>query len=171
MPSFTPIRPFQHQLGAGNNQHQITETLTRRTQFRQPVEQEYLAYLRRVESALGTGNTMNDKLDDYGFNNLKAFRGSYPYNVMPELKNGQSCLVNQDRAGQPGVHWFAVCKSRGKLYGYDSFGRKMDNYIHKKVINDTIDREQLVKQNNCGQRSLAFIHVFEKHGIKKALQI
>jgi hypothetical protein len=170
MPTFAPLKPHHMMDGSGRPDY-VEEPLIKRSTFKDPIEQEYLNFLRRAVAEVGNGNTMNSKLDAYGKKHLVTYTGAYPYDAMPKLKHGQSCIVNQDKRGNPGIHWFAVCNDHGRLYGYDSFGRKMDKYIKRNVISDTEDREQLSKEENCGARCLAFLHCYEKYGIDHAMRI
>lgn len=148
------------------------EKMPKLSKFKLDIEKKYLEFLNHISKDIKKEWTTTEDLNNYGFKHLKSYKGAFPYDRMPVLRNGQSCIVNQDKAGEPGIHWFAVVKSNNKLYGYDSYGRMMDKYIHKKVINDQQDREQLLyNEENCGLRCLAWIHCYEKYGIRETMKI
>lgn len=172
MPTFAPVQPHRGNAQfTGGNAVATEGPLVPRSSFASPVEQDYLRFLQQATRELGGGWTTSDAIERYGHRHLRTFVGCFPYDKLPDLKDGQSCVVNQDRAGGSGIHWFAVCKVGGVLYGYDSFGRPMDKYIARPVRNDTHDREQLTRENNCGARACAFLHCYEKYGIHQALQV
>ena len=88
------------------------------------------------------------------------FKGVFPSDALPVLRNGQCAIMNVDGSKEPGSHWMSLHKHNGKLYGYDSFGRNMNKLVSKfdrVIINDTKDKEQGDSESNCGQRCVAWI--------------
>ena len=109
------------------------------------------------------------------------FRGVFASDRIPNLKNGESAIVNLDTHNEPGSHWTAFYKHGKLTIIYDSFGRPVKNIfkslrfgsgkkIDYKESND-YDAEQLVEEENCGQYSLAFLMFIKKYGVEKALKI
>lgn len=146
------------------------------------IESDVEAWYRNVVDQIQSGiakkyhkrsNVTNITLDAIGKNLIRGYKGSYPYDKLPDLKNGEKAIINQDSHDEPGSHWMAVCRVNGKLYGYDSFARNIERLIpiHKSISNDTKDREQTVKETNCGARSLAFLYAVDELGIDNAMKI
>lgn len=146
---------------------------------KQFIENEYEKYLKDVESKMNKNTTTNNielnHLCKYLFKN--NFRGVVPSDKIPKLKNGQSCIVNLDNSNQPGSHWTAVYKSKGKTIFYDSFGRGHKTILkplkntHKTIKNTEDDAEQNIVETNCGQRCIAFLLICYKYGINQACYI
>lgn len=134
---------------------------------------KYKQMLAYVQSNMGSDWTQNSQLDKMGHSLLSTYQGSFPYDVAPELQNEQSCIINLDKSGNKGIHWMALYKEDGTVYGYDSFGRRMNKLmpLEQHVTNDTKDKEQKDSQNNCGQRAIAWLRCVEKYGIENALNI
>jgi hypothetical protein len=96
-----------------------------------------------IESLLGTdGITFQSQLKQVGHDLMgDAFGGVYASNQSrPKNKH---CVVNTDKLGGPGKHWFCVCPNG---YVYDSLKK---NGRHK-------DKEQADSEQNCGARAIAF---------------
>ena len=57
-----------------------------------------------------------------------GFRGVYSYDLLPNLKQGQFCVVNTDNIlpvwdlVQGGHHWLTVCREKDDVLVFDSFG-------------------------------------------------
>ena len=87
------------------------------------------------------------------------------------MKTKTYAIVNLDDSTQVGSHWVAIVKEKNKTYIYDSFGRKTykilpelvqsGNGIIKETENDA---EQGKEMEDCGQRSLASLMVYDKYG-------
>lgn len=102
------------------------------------------------------------------------YRGTYAADTLPALtKKRPYCIGNLDKKNEGGSHWIALAKSGKDVIFYDSFGRKAKSIIdlEKKVLNTEDDAEQDIFEENCGQRCLAWLYVFDKMGKKEALQI
>jgi hypothetical protein len=105
---------------------------------------------------LGTdATTGEDQLDHAGKEAFGArFNGVFASNERFPL-HGYS-IVNTLPRNTAGEHWLAVCDG----YLYDSFGRDKSG-----------DTEQKYVETNCGQRCLAFINVYDQHGLGVAALI
>lgn len=102
--------------------------------------------------------------------------GSFPHDRLPPLKENEKAIINTDASGSPGEHWMAVTQAGGKLYGYDSFGRRIDTLVPamapaQSVSNDTADKEQADAEQNCGARCLAWLYAVDRLGLQKAMLI
>jgi len=107
----------------------------------------------------------------------EKYIGTFTIDQLPELKNNECLILNLDHSYELGSHWCSMIKFNNKLYFYDSFGRKHSKIISKKYIREKIyedknyDSEQNVNEENCGQRSLAFLVFFYCYGPEQALLI
>jgi hypothetical protein len=124
----------------------------------------------------GIGHTKeitNPTIDTIGQHMLKGYVGSFPYDKLPQLGDDEKAIINTDKSGQPGEHWMAVCRVRGKTYGYDSYGRSINKLIpiERTVTNDTRDKEQSIAETNCGARSLAWLLTVQTLGIESAMKV
>ena len=140
------------------------------------VEAYYRQVLREIEQVLGNDITNSRELTELGkclLNN--KYKGTYAVDRLPKLQHGEFCIINLDRLHQPGSHWIAVYKHENKYCIYDSFGRKSNKILKSLNQLDSIDTdydaEQMVHENNCGQRSLAWLWCVYTLGIRNALKI
>lgn len=119
--------------------------------------------------------TYMSELLNIGNKLIKNFKGVYPSDLIPKLKNNQSCILNLDSSRENGSHWISVYKYKNKLYVYDSFGRKAKEIIptlkNKIIIDTDNDKEQKYSELNCGQRCIAWLILFNRWGYKYALLI
>lgn len=135
---------------------------------------------------MGNETTYDDQLNNVGKNMIKKFRGVFPRDKIPDLKLGESTILNTDTSKGKGEHWVAIKKMmNGEYLFYDSFGRKGKSLIpelkNKKIVDaDISDREQQDKRFykkdtridiNCGQRCIAFLLVAQEQGDKYAMLI
>ena len=98
----------------------------------------------------------------------RRFKGVFAADEMTVprmLRSGECCILNLDKRNQPGSHWIAIVKDK-EFITYDSFGRKLTNSRHTED-----DAEQHIIEENCGQRSLAWLIVYYKYGAECALMI
>ena len=152
------------------------------------IMKEYNLILKDFEKKLGNNSTFNTDLDKIARKHLgNKFHGVYSSDKIPKLNELKPyAIINLDNSKQPGSHWVGLAFDRkmngGKdLVVYDSFGRKTKKILpdaYKKfngsghTIKDTdYDAEQKKSEKNCGQRSLAFLVYYNKHGKDKALII
>ena len=140
----------------------------------------YNEILREVEKILGNGITFSTDLERVGKQLLGTkFKGVYASDKIPKLNHTNPyCIANVDNSHQLGSHWVALVKSGRNIVVYDSFGRKTSKLIpnvrlsgNGKIIDTEHDREQRIKQENCGQRSLAFLVFYDKYGKDMSLMI
>lgn len=126
-----------------------------------------------VEKDLGNKVTYMDQLDNYGRGALgHDFAGVFMRDTVPRMRSGQCCIVNTDPSSRGGQHWVALLMEGDKLYSYDSFGRdskKLLPGVLKRVggakyakIDD--DAEQDKREENCGQRCIAWLIFSKKFG-------
>jgi hypothetical protein len=101
--------------------------------------------------------------------------GTFTSDKFPKLTDNKPyCIINVDTSNQTGSHWVGVCKYKGedKYLFFDSFGRKsvslisnVVKYLGKnKIIDTNYDKDQLIKQTDCGQRCLGFLVLCELFG-------
>lgn len=125
--------------------------------------------LKIIEKYIGNDTTNNHLLNQICYKILKNYKGCYPSDKIPSLKNGECCIANLDKHNQPGSHWVAVVKENNKHYVYDSFGRS--GILNKKWESTEDDAEQHIKEMNCGQRSITALIIYENHGLKSYLNL
>ena len=135
------------------------------------VMQKYNSIVAVIERRMGKSTTTdNVELERMGRTLLGAkFKGVYASDGVPALTaNKPYAVINNKPA--PGEHWLGVARvpRTGRVMVYDSFGRS-----HAKLLPGVLppgtqdtdrDIEQSVAQTNCGQRSLAWLVVFDKLG-------
>lgn len=124
----------------------------------------------------GRGAQSNVDLDAMGKLYMgKNYKGTYSWDTMPSLKNGEYAIINTDDASKKGTHWVGVAAQGNNYYLFDSFGRRPDNILHpfvekqqglgKRVVNLNTTSDQATKQADCGLRSMAMLIIAKKHGI------
>lgn len=140
----------------------------------------YLYCLGLVESDLKSSKETTDKqLQAHGKRIFKqSFVGVFPRDTFPfdKLRPGDKGIINTDTSGLPGTHWVGIARGLrhpDKVYVYDSFGRK--NLIKPSTVQplprgarlvavDPSDAEQREAEDNCGQRCLAWLMVYDQCG-------
>lgn len=134
--------------------------------------QQYEHVLKKLKKIIGNDTTTDSQLEKIGKKLIgNGFGGVFPRDKMT-FKYGPFIIVNTDTSDLPGEHWVALVKDNGKIYGYDSFGRKLTSLGFSYSIKDSeLDAEQKIHQTNCGQRCLAWLYVYKRFGRKKALTI
>ncbi len=137
------------------------------------MEKHYNNFIRKIEKVIGNKSTDSLQLNQLGkklFGN--KFLGCYPIDQIPVMKQGQYCILNQDKTGGPGIHWLGCYKNNNHYNIYDSFGRSSDKLLGlKNTIDSKHDAEQKEIEQNCGQRSLSWLLCVQKYGIENALLI
>lgn len=138
-------------------------------------EQYYQKVLKYVENnKTGKDTTYSTQLEKvcrelFGIN----FKGVFASDRIPKLSSLKPyCILNLDRTGEPGSHWVALAKCDGGAMFYDSFGRDNTTIIKNlqfsgngSIIDvDKKDKEQKVKEMNCGARCIAWLLVFNDLG-------
>ena len=139
------------------------------------IEKVYHKNLKIVQDQYTKNNrvTYLDQLDKIGKKLFGTkFHGVYSSDKIPKLNMVKRyCILNLDRSDQSGSHWVALAKLQdGKTIFYDSFGRCHTKIIptlnlsgNGRIVNSEKDREQKIKEENCGQRCLAFLAVVDKY--------
>ena len=129
----------------------------------------YKSSLSILRKQLGTSATYSTDLDKIGKHLFDVlWRGVFASDQ--DIPKTGYAIINVDKSDESGSHWVAICDG----IVYDSFGRKIKNLIpHLKNIKDIVDNdaEQTKKQEDCGQRCLAFIWVYHRLGKEYALFI
>ena len=143
-------------------------------------EKAYNKILKQVEGHIGKDTTYSETLDDLGSSLFgEKFAGIFPSDKIPALSDKTPyCVLNVDKSNQPGSHWVSLVKHGNHCIFYDSFGRKGSKLIpdllfsgNGRLIDTDKDKEQKIKETNCGARALAFLVFYDKFGAKKALKI
>ncbi len=131
-------------------------------------------------SILGDNLTFSKDLERLGkqLYGIK-FKGVFSSDKIPRVNEiSPYAIINLDNSSEPGSHWVAIAydSDENSVYMYDSYGRKSTKILpslHRFygagiVVDSDSDAEQRMKENNCGQRSLAWLMVFDKNGSQKA---
>ncbi len=126
-----------------------------------------LTYLMDILGSSTTDNISLNKVCKYLFGDL--FVGVFPSDQMAILKNNEMCIINTDN--KKGIHWVACYKYRNKIYCYDSFNRNVKTLSQfwsnqKNWVNANKDRDQSYTEENCGQKSVAWLISFNKYKTK-----
>ena len=128
------------------------------------IETEYERWLKVMRKLLGSGVTSSTQLQSAGkdlFGN--TFKGVYAADKIPDLKTGETAIVNLDKTGEPGSHWVALTDN----LVYDSFGRSKRKILPDAGLiqkNTDPDPEQTSNEEDCGARSMAFLVCYHLHG-------
>lgn len=143
---------------------------------KQIAEQLYKDKLREIEKMMNKKDiTYLGELDSVGRKLFRTkFRGVFASDKIPPLNNlTPYAILNLDKSGEPGTHWVAIAKSRHQdaSYFYDSFGRRHTKLIpnlrvsgNGRIKDTELDKEQKIRETNCGQRCLAFLAIFNEYG-------
>ncbi len=126
-----------------------------------------------IEKEIGHENsTYSSELNRLGKELFdKKFIGVFSSDKIPQLKDNSYAIINLDRSDQGGSHWIALAKKDKDPYIFDSFGRDTykilpsirhsGNGLIKMTDND---RNQKDHENNCGQKCIAWLCVFDEYG-------
>lgn len=144
----------------------------------------YNEILKMMHSLLGKEMTYGGKLQSIareliGSNVGVSARDEFLNIILESDREKAYYIVNTDTIDLPGTHWMLVYQDGNNLYFYDSFGRKWKDMIPElskvpyfKIKNfDTSDREQKMKQTDCGPRVLAIALLIKHFGIETALLV
>ena len=122
-----------------------------------------------------------------------GFRGVYSYDLLPNLKQGQFCVVNTDNvlpvwdSVEGGHHWLTVCREKDHVLVFDSFGRSLEqmeqNYTEPKLKQFFLEafpdcwistNTQVIQDRStavCGRYAILVGRLFSKGGsIENVLQ-
>lgn len=143
-------------------------------------ENFYKQVIIQMNKILGNDTTFANDLQNVAIKFLGSkFKGVFPSDKIPRLNDLKKyAILNLDRSNQPGSHWIGVAFHKGNTIIYDSFGRKTSKILpslidsgNGRIIMTDNDAEQRIKENNCGQRVLAWLITFDKLGADMALLI
>ncbi len=143
-------------------------------------ETMYAAALARIQRRLGKNTTSDTQLNDAGHALFgKAWGGAVAANAPLKLtRTKRFGIVNT--APAPGEHWMGILwTGQGRRLGYDSFARRVVDASYRPTAltqhgklrirdADRGDREQADREDNCGQRSLAWLWVASQLGARGA---
>ena len=136
---------------------------------------KYEQILRDVDDILGASVTTDSQLTDLGYKIFKNdYLGTFSSDKMPKyIKNNQCFILNTDssRSANKYGHWIGFYKLNGKLWYYDSFARPKGKLFKfwktKRMYSaNTTDRQQSFEESDCGSRSMSFLIICSKYGIK-----
>jgi len=106
------------------------------------------------------------------------FAGVYSSDQRPALsKKMPYAILNTKPVSSGGEHWVGLARmpSTGKIMHYDSFGRSHRQLFPNRWEDQAIDTEQDIEQDErtteCGQRSLAWLLLFDQLGSSAAKMI
>lgn len=139
------------------------------------VEKKYNEYLDAIQQKMGNQITYTNDLEKYGKYALGGrFQGVFSSDSLKKLSVLKPyAIVNLDKSNQPGSHWIAIAYNNDEddtITIYDSFGRNSKKIIpniysiYNGIIDTDNDKEQRISEDNCGQRSLAWLMVYDKLG-------
>ena len=131
------------------------------------VQHLYEYTLNEVQKDLGSGITNDEQLNKY-CTFLPKFRGTHAFDKIPKLKNLESCIANLDKSNQPGSHWVGLYKYKNKTYVFDSFDRKISHFKRVDIDKAVMHKP---KENDCGQRSFAFLALVASIGLSNTLKL
>ena len=131
---------------------------------------EYEEILMKIEDMIGTKSTNNIELEKIGENLYgERFIGVFSADEFPKyVKENQMFIINTEPKNKPGIHWVSCYKLNKKFYMYDSFDRPIKDlskfWKHKNnIVNANKDRDQSFLEYTCGQRSIAWLIMFNKY--------
>ena len=106
------------------------------------------------------------------------FAGVYSSDQRPALsKKMPYAILNTKPISSGGEHWVGLARmpSTGKIMHYDSFGRSHRQLFPNRWEDQAIDTEPDIEQDErtteCGQRSLAWLLLFDQLGSSAAKMI
>ena len=106
------------------------------------------------------------------------FAGVYSSDQRPALsKKKPYAILNTRPTSSGGEHWVGLARmpSNGKIMHYDSFGRSHEQLFPSRWEDEAVDTELDVEQDErtteCGQRSLAWLLLFDQLGSSAAKMI
>lgn len=147
--------------------------------IKKKAEQIYIDVLERMIKILGNTTTYNTDLQKIGKKLFKhKFVGVFSSDNIPHLKKNELCILNLDKSYQTGSHWVGmVMDEKYNVWIYDSFARDINTILpdlkkqYNSIKTTEQDAEQKISQNNCGARTMAFLYVFHKCGVRYAKYI
>jgi hypothetical protein len=134
----------------------------------------YNKALDYFQKLIGSGNTESSQLDKIGrFFFRDLWSGVFPRDLYIVSKKHPYAIVNTDKSGEPGQHWLAIIYvDRNTHIFYDPFSDRPTGFKSGiKYIRPDLDKEQALMEENCGQRALSFIFVYDQFGKTEAMKI
>ncbi len=151
---------------------------------RRKVNTIYNDLVADVSETLGDGRTMDSQLTAFGKLVIgRTFKGVFASDQIPKLtgRGTSYMIVNVDKAGMSGSHWLGMVAKGKRVYYYDSFGRPIQSLIpdtarklrseSKSISSSASEPEQSIIEDNCGQRTMAWLILFHRLGVDNAIQI
>ena len=149
-----------------------------KSKLKRIAEKNYNEMLNLIEKTMGNQITFTNDLEKFGKYVLgNKFQGVFPSDQTKKLTILKPySIINLDKSTQPGSHWIALAydPTEDSVTVYDSFGRKSKKIIpniyslYSGVIDTEYDAEQRIREDNCGQRCLAWLMVYEGLGKEAA---
>lgn len=141
--------------------------------IKKKAERDYVKFLKQIENKYGSNETNNKQLLKIARKFFgPRFIGVFSSDHIPVMKNKQIAIVNLDDSSEPGSHWISIIKVKNKTYIYDSFGRKTFKILPELIqsgngviLETENDPEQCKLEENCGQRCIASLMVYDKYGV------
>jgi hypothetical protein len=150
-------------------------------------ERLFNAINKIIKQALGNGITNGAQLDKLGkmlFGN--AWQGIYAADTiksaLSKANSRGAYIVNTDNSTGAGIHWVGIYVFSNAKLVFDSFGRKTKDILVSLasptspdglgavggLVDTDYDKNQLVKQQDCGSRAMAFLCVAHYWGYEIA---
>ena len=145
--------------------------ILKKAAFRRGVEAVYEKLVLVIMKLMGKKTTTdNVELMQAGKQLLgDKFAGVYSSDQRPALsKKRPYAVLNTKPTASGGEHWIALARMppSGKLMHYDSFGRLHRQLFPDRWEDEAVDTELDVEQDErtseCGQRSLAWLLLFDR---------
>lgn len=131
-------------------------------------KQMYKRALAQVQKVMGKGETDSEQLERMGKYLFEdKWMGVFARDTINPRGEEGYYIVNLDTSRQPGSHWTALAVRGPVIYYFDSFARrqsstlKMTDPNHIIVSESNPDTLQKENEENCGQRSLAWLMLFD----------
>jgi len=139
-----------------------------------------------IQPLMGKDTTYASQLEGAGRKLLGAkFRGVFPSDKIPKLNSlSKYAILNLDKSNEAGSHWVCIAYEQGNegkqdlTYFYDSFNRRPREIIpnleytgNGRIVVEDNDIDQKIDENNCGQRCLSYLVVYDILGDEYAKYI
>ena len=129
-----------------------------------------------MESAVGGGITTGRQLNELGAALFgKLWRGVYASDQIGRPGRDGAYIINLDSSDEPGSHWVGLYIFKGfndsrRSLLFDSFGRPTAEILPGLVGYGATDpdKNQRIKQTDCGARSMAFLVLADTWGYNLA---
>lgn len=154
-----------------------SQTKKEKCNFKSPNKKDmFKRALKVITNVLGSGETDSIQLNTIGKELFEdKWNGVFARDQVNPNQEGYY-ICNLDTHLQQGSHWTALAVRGPVIYYFDSFARpqrktlKLDDPYHIIISEKNPRILQNVKEENCGQRCLAWLMVFDQDP-KAALSI